>query len=185
MDSSIGPSALGAIYAPTAGMISPFEAVIAVVENAVDNGVRLLTEANVREVKVVDKRVRGVETTRGFIEADIIINAAGLYSDKVSRMAGVNSGFTVRPRRGEYFLFDENVKVKPKKILHTTPTPITKGVYAITTVHGNLMIGPTAEDLPIDAKDESSTSEKGLEYLWKESEKLLKELPPRTKVIRT
>ncbi|MEM2579158.1 MAG: NAD(P)/FAD-dependent oxidoreductase [Desulfurococcaceae archaeon] len=185
MDPSINPSALGAVYAPTAGTISSFEAVIAVVENAVENGVKLLTEAEVRGVKVIDKKVKGVETTRGFVEADIVINAAGLYSDKISHMAGVDSGFVVKPRRGEYFLFDENVKVKPEKLLHTTPTPITKGVYAITTVHGNLMIGPTAEDLPVDAKDETSTSEKGLEYVWKESERLLKELPPRTKVIRT
>jgi len=185
MEPHINPSAIGAIYAPTAGTISPFEAVIAIVENAVANGVKLLTETEVRKVKVRDKKVVGIETNRGFIEADIVINAAGLYADKISHSAGVEPDFYIRPRRGEYYLFDEDVDIKPNKILHTTPTPITKGVYVITTVHGNLMIGPTAEDLPLEAKEETSTSTKGLEYVWREAKKIFKELPPRSKVIRT
>jgi len=185
MEPSINPNAIGAVYAPTAGIISPFEAVIAIVENAVDNGVRLLTETKVEGIKIAEGRVRGVMTNMGFIEADIVINAAGIYSDEISSMAGVDSGFTVRPRRGEYLLFDEDIRIKPERILHTIPTPISKGVYAITTIHGNLMIGPTAEDLSVEAKEDTSTSEIGLEYLWNEAGKLLREPPSRTKVIRT
>jgi len=185
MEPLINPNAIGAVYAPSAGTIMPMDAVIAVVENAVDNGVKLLTETEVTGVRIHDKKVVGVETNNGFIEADIIINAAGLYADKIAHMAGVEPKFYIRPRRGEYFLFDEDDPIKPSKILHTTPTPITKGVYAITTVEGNLMIGPTAEDLPLEAKDETSTSIKGLEYVWNEAKRILRELPPRSKVIRT
>jgi glycerol-3-phosphate dehydrogenase len=87
----------------------------------------------------VTGELKGVETNRGFFEADIVINAAGLYADKISHSAGVELNFQVKPRRGEYLLFDTDVEVKPRRKLHTTPTPITKGVYAITTVHGNLL----------------------------------------------
>ncbi|MEM0368993.1 MAG: NAD(P)/FAD-dependent oxidoreductase [Desulfurococcaceae archaeon] len=185
LEPNIGKEAKGAVWAPTGGLISPFEAVIAVVENAVENGVKLLTETEALGVKVSDGRVKGVETNRGFIEADIVINAAGLYSDKITHSAGVELDFYIRPRKGEYLLFDENIEVKPTRILHTTPTPITKGVYAITTVHGNVLIGPTAEDLPREAKDDVSTTTKGLDYVYQEATKLLKEMPPRSKLIRT
>jgi len=185
LEPSISPDAIGAVFAPTAGTISPMEAVAAIVENAIENGVKLLTEAEVINIRISGNRVTGVETTRGFVEADIIINAAGLYADKISHMAGVELGFFIKPRRGEYLLFDEDVDLKPVKILHTTPTPITKGVYAVTTVHENLLIGPTAEDLPPDAKEESGTTREGLESLWREAGKILRALPPRSKVIRT
>ncbi|MEM1925305.1 MAG: NAD(P)/FAD-dependent oxidoreductase [Pyrobaculum sp.] len=185
LEPNIGKEAKGAVWAPTGGLISPFEAVIAVVENAVENGVKLLTETEALGVKVSDGRVKGVETNRGFIEADIVINAAGLYADKITHSAGVELDFYIRPRKGEYLLFDENIEVKPTRILHTTPTPITKGVYAITTVHGNVLIGPTAEDLPREAKDDVSTTTKGLDYVYQEATKLLKEMPPRSKLIRT
>jgi len=183
-EQNINPDAIGALYAPSAGTLSPFEAVIAIVENAVDNGVKLLVDTNVLGVKIRNNLVIGVETSRGFIEADIVINATGLYADYISHTAGVAKDFWIKPRRGEYIVFDEDVDIKPVKILHTTPTPLTKGVYAITTVHGNLMIGPTAEDLSIDAKENKATSENGYNYLIKEGEKLLRRLPPLSKVIR-
>jgi glycerol-3-phosphate dehydrogenase len=185
LEPNIGREAKGAVYAPTAGLISPFEAVIALVENAVENGVKLMTDTEVLEVKVGDGRIKGVETNRGFFEADIVINAAGLYADKISHSAGVELNIQVKPRRGEYLLFDTDVEVKPRRILHTTPTPITKGVYAITTVHGNLLLGPTADDLPIEAKGDTSTTVRGLDYVYQEATKLLRELPPRSKVIKT
>ncbi|MEM4029968.1 MAG: NAD(P)/FAD-dependent oxidoreductase [Thermofilaceae archaeon] len=178
-------SALGAVYAPTAGTISPFEAVVAIVENAVENGVRLLTETEVERVVVEGGGVKGVETSRGFIEADVVVNAAGLYADEISRSAGVEEGFRIRPRRGEYVIFDENVPLKPLRILHTVPTPVTKGVYALTTVHGNLLLGPTAEDLPYEAKEDTSTTAGGVELVLREASRLLRELPPRSRVIRT
>lgn len=185
LEPSIGDDAKGAVYAPTAGVISPFEAVIAIVENAVENGAKLLTEAEVTGIRVYNSTVKGVETTQGFVEADIVINAAGLYADKISHLAGVELDFYIRPRKGEYILFDENIEPKPLKILHTVPTHITKGVYAITTVHGNVLIGPTAEDLPLEARDDASTSVKGLDYVYREATKLLKKLPPKSKIIRT
>jgi len=185
IEATVNPNVEGAVYAPTAGVISPFEAVIAVIENAVNNAVKLLTETEVKGIKITGGEVKGVLTNNGFIDADIIINAAGIYSDEISHMAELEPGFKIRPRKGEYILFDEDVEIKPTKILHTTPTKKTKGVYGLTTIHGNLMIGPTAEDLPLDLKERTSTSNEGLEYLWDKARVLFKKLPPRSRVIRT
>ena len=185
MEPILNPDVEGAVYAPTTGVIDPFEAVIAIVENAVDNSVKLLTETEVRAIKIAGGEVKGVLTNNGFIDADIIINAAGIHSDEISHMAGVEPNFKIRPRRGEYILFDEDVEIKPTRVLHTTPTEKTKGVYGLTTIHGNLMIGPTAEDLPPDFKERTSTTNEGLEYLWDKAKALFKELPPRSKVIRS
>lgn len=185
LEPNINPQALGAVYAPSAGTISPFEAVIAIVENAVENGAKLLAETEVLRVRVEGGEVKGLETTRGFVEADIVVNAAGLWADEIARSAGVEPEFRIKPRRGEYLVFDEDVSVKPARILHTVPTPVTKGVYALTTVHGNLLVGPTAEDLPPEAKGRASTTREGLDRIASEAAKLLRELPPRSKVIRT
>lgn len=182
MDPSISREAIAAVWAPTAGVISPMDAVIALVENAVYNGVKLLTEVEVKRVIVSDSRVRGVETNIGFIEADIIVNAAGIYADDIARTVGLD--YRLKPRRGEYILFDSLVDVKPKRIIHPVPTPISKGVYVLETIEGNLLVGPTAEDLPSDSKDDTSTSIEGLSKLLDEASKLIKKLPHRDRIVK-
>lgn len=173
-----------ALWAPTAGVLAPWEAVIALVENAVYNGVDLNLDTRVHDIVVDDGRVESVVTDKGQIEADIVINAAGLFADEVSSMAGID-GFEITPRKGEYFLFDEDIEEKPRRIIHPTPTEKTKGVYAVQTVEGNLMLGPTAEDMPKDWKNERSTSEQGLDFIWKNSKGLLDELPDRKRISKT
>ncbi|MEM3957846.1 MAG: NAD(P)/FAD-dependent oxidoreductase [Thermoproteota archaeon] len=184
IDSSISRNIKGGLHAPTAGLISPFEAVVALVENAVENGVRLLTETRAKRIVTRNNNVVGVETSRGLIEADIVINAAGLKADELSHSAGVEPWFRIKPRKGEYIIFDKDAEPKPSLILHTMPTPLTKGVYALTTIHGNLMIGPTAEDLPYESKGDTSTSLKGLDQLVKEASRMLHRTPPRSKIIK-
>ncbi len=183
LEPNVNPNAIAGLWAPTAGQISPWEAAVALAENSVSNGARILFETEVRRVVVREKKVVGVETNNGFIEADIVINAAGIHADEISRSAGIDE-FTIFPRRGEYVIYDEDVGIKVKRIVHTAPTPKTKGVYATTTLEGNLLIGPTAEDLPIDAKEDRSTTRNGIEYILEAAKKILKTIPPRTKIIR-
>lgn len=76
IERNINPNILGAVYAPTAGIISPFEAVIAIIENAAENGAKLLTETMAKNIKIVEDRVESIITNRAPIKADIIINAA-------------------------------------------------------------------------------------------------------------
>lgn len=184
LESNVAPGAIGALWAPTAGLIEPWEAIIALVENAVENGVKTHLSTEVEDVKIEDGEVKGVQTNRGTIDLDIVVNAAGLYADKISKMAGVDD-FDIHPRKGQYYLFDDEAEPKVDRIVHPTPTPKTKGVYATQTVEGNLMLGPTAEDLPKEEKDERSTSEEGLDFVWEWSEKLLEGLPPKRRVVKT
>jgi len=178
----ISRESVAAVWAPTAGVISPMDAVIALVENAVSNGVKLLTETEVRMVVVSDGRVRGVETSVGFIEADIVVNAAGIHADEIARTVGLD--YSLKPRKGEYILFDRLAYPKPRRIIHPTPTPISKGVYVVETVDGNLLIGPTAEDLPYHSRDDTSTSMEGLSKLLSEASKLVEKLPPRDRIVK-
>jgi len=183
LEPNVSDDVKAALWAPTGGVINPIEAVIALVENAVDNGVITHFNTKVLSVKVSNGEVVGVETSHGLIEADIVINAAGLYADEISRSVGVED-FTIKPRRGEYYVFDESAEPKVTRVLFPTPTPKTKGVAVAKTTEGNLMIGPTAEDLSLDEKEKWGTTERGLKLVWNEARKLVKALPPLSKVIK-
>jgi len=175
--------ALAGLWSPSAGHMSPWDAVLALVENAVSNGVKLHLATEVIGAKVRQSRVIGLETTGGFIEADWVVNAAGLYADRMTKMVGLDS-YAIRPRRGEYMIFDKNAEPKVSHILFSTPTPTSKGVVVTTTVDGNLMIGPNAQDLRSEQREDRATTCEGLDYVWKSASRLLSRLPPRNKVIR-
>ncbi len=172
-----------ALYAPTVGQISSPQAVIALVENAVDNGVRVHLETEVTGVEVSGERVRGLRTSEGFLEADVVINAAGLNADDVSRMAGIDH-FEIRPRKGEYLIFDEDAGPKPSRVLFPTPSGRSKGVVVTTEVQGHLMVGPNARDLPKEEKDDRSTTSSGLREVYERASEIWP-LPPLSMVIRT
>ncbi|MDK2886140.1 MAG: glycerol-3-phosphate dehydrogenase [Thermosipho sp. (in: thermotogales)] len=183
LEPNASPDAIAGLWAPTAGLIAPWDAVLGLVENAVDNGVKLFTETEVEDIVIENGIVKGVQTNRGFFEADIVINAAGLYADIISKKAGID--FDITPRRGEYYLLEEDVQPRVKRIVHQVPTEITKGVFISETVEGNILIGPSAENLPLDAKDDVSTTKKYLDYIWESAKRLLAKMPPKSSVIKT
>src|SRR5207248_3253005 len=102
-----------------------------------------------------------------------LVNAAGLRSDEVNRMLG-HDGFTVTPRRGELIVFDKLSRPLLDHIVLAVPTATTKGVLVSPTVFGNLIVGPTAED--IEDKDDTSSTAAGLAYLRREGERMLPDL---------
>src|SRR3954465_3547499 len=111
-----------------------------------------------------------------------VVNAAGLRSDEIDRLAG-HDGFTVTPRRGELIVFDKLARPLVRGVLLAVPTATTKGVLIAPTVFGNVMLGPTAEDLR-DKTDTGSTAS-GLERLPADGRRLLPALlahhaPPRS-----
>ena len=103
-----------------------------------------------------------LETPRGAVTADWVVNAAGLRSDEVHRMAG-HDGFTVTPRRGELIVFDKLSRPLVNHVVLPVPTETTKGVLVAPTVFGNVMLGPTAVD--IERKDDTSSTADGLAHL--------------------
>lgn len=169
----------GALFAATSGILLPFGAAIAFAKNAVRNDVQLVTECPVEAVAVTDGRVIGVHTPQGFIAADYVINAAGIYADDISRSAGDDS-FTIYPRKGEYILFDKAVSNVVNAAIFPTPSKVSKGILVAPTVHGNLFIGPDAND--IGDKEDHSTSSHSFEGLISSAQRLVPNLPLRAAI---
>jgi len=149
-----------ALYASTAGIICPYEMTIAAAEVAVENGMDLLLNTEVLDISKEDSFL--IKTNNEDIEAKIIINAAGLFTDKIASMIGDNS-FKILPRKGEYLIFDKKIGGEVSRIVFQPPSHMGKGVLVTPTVDGNLLVGPTAQD--IDDKEDVATTKKGLEYI--------------------
>lgn len=163
------------IFAPTGGVVSPFELTLALGENAAANGVSVFLETEVTGMEVRDRSIVQVNTNKGSIVARLVINAAGLYADKVANMAGDYS-FTIRPRKGEEYLLDKRLEGTVHSTIFPLPTPVSKGILVIPTVHGNLMLGPTAEDT--DDREDLSTTFEGFQQIFSMCSKMVNGLSP-------
>ena len=167
---NLSAEVFAALYAPTAGIISPYRWVYDLSENAAANGVEIFTDT---KVVGIDHGRGGFETrpygtqnifkiTTPFAEfkSRYVINCAGLFADDISAMVGVDD-FKIKPRKGEEFLLDKKREHLSNHLLFPLPSKTSKGVLVIKTSDGNPMIGPTAED--VDDKDDLSTTPEGLE----------------------
>ena len=170
MEPQISRDTLGALLIHRESIIDPFILVVAMCENAAQNGARILVDTEVTDIIKDGGTVKGVKTNRGEIAADIIINCAGLNCDEISRMAGVLA-FSEHPRKGQFFILDKQVSYKPERIILPVPTQQTKGKLVAPTIHGNLLIGPTAEDGG-DRENRATTAE-GLEEVIGGAKKLV------------
>jgi glycerol-3-phosphate dehydrogenase len=146
-----------ALLGPSADVFNPYETVYAVAEQAEINGVRIYCEHEVTAIQPSD-RLWQVQTQKGFFTSRYVVNAAGLYSDKIAMMAGMEVPRII-PWKGEEYLLDRHAKWLTSRVIFPLPKKETKGVLVIPTVDGNTMIGPTAEAVP-DC-EEHSTSRSG------------------------
>lgn len=163
MEPNMSDEVIGALHAPTAGIVCPYELTLAAAENAVDNGVELILDCAIKDINKVDDNFE-LDTTRGKIVSKYVINAAGLFSDDISAMAGDDS-FKINPRKGEYLLLDKRQGNVVNKVIFQPPTVMGKGILVTPTVDGNLLLGPTAEN--IFDKDDISTTSIGLDTVIK------------------
>lgn len=150
-----------ALYCANAGVTSPYEFVIALTENAIANGVDLKLNTAVTGIEKMDDYFK-LTTNKGEIQGRYVINAAGIYSDKISSMVGIDD-FHITPRRGQYVLLDKEQNYLANTVIFQVPTELGKGILVTTTYHGNLMIGPNAED--IGDKEDVGTTEEALEKI--------------------
>jgi glycerol-3-phosphate dehydrogenase len=169
----LGPGAVGALEVPDEYIVCPFTPPLAFATQAVLAGVHLLRSEPVVGLEWRDERGWLVETSRRRLTAEWVVNAAGLRSDEVHRMAG-HDGFTVTPRRGELIVFDKLSRPLVNHVLLPVPTETTKGVLVAPTVFGNVMLGPTAVD--IESKDDTSSTAEGLAYLRSHGDRLVPKL---------
>ncbi|MGO9975268.1 MAG: NAD(P)/FAD-dependent oxidoreductase [Solirubrobacteraceae bacterium] len=145
LEPNLAPGALGAVAIPDELIICPWTVPLAFATQAVLGGVQLRRFERVDELAQSGAGWR-LRTERGELHAAWVVNAAGLQSDVLHRMAGLD-GFTVRPRRGELIVFDKLARGLVSHILLPVPTGRTKGVLVAPTVFGNVMVGPTADDV--------------------------------------
>lgn len=166
----------GALWAPSAGIFLPFGAAVAFASNAIRNGVRLFTECPAEKVITEEGKVVGVQTPKGLIRCNYVINAAGVHADDISRLAGDDS-FSITPRKGEYILFDRKVGNLVNTVVFPAPSKFSKGILVCPTVHGNIFIGPNAQE--IANKEDISTSPTGMSEIIDRAQELLPNLPLR------
>lgn len=168
MEPNLNQQARFALYAPSAGIISSYEFTISLANSAVLNGVKVLLETEVNGLMIEAGKIRGVETNRGKIAATIVINAAGLYSDKIAQQAG--DQIKITPRKGEYHLLDKNWGDLVNHVIFPIPTKHSKGILVTPTVHGNLLIGPNSS--LSTARENLAVSSTGLKEVYDGAKKL-------------
>ena len=189
LEPEIGEQVVAALYVPTGGIVCPFGLTIALAENAAVNGVEFCLGTEVTGIQR-EHAMDGTQEATDFYristktqdgiqknyEAHVVINAAGVYADRMHNMVSEHK-IEIEPRKGEYFLCDKNVGNMVSHTLFQLPTELGKGILVTPTVHGNLLLGPTAEDL--QDKEGTDTSKEGLELVKKNAALSVKEIPYR------
>lgn len=156
LEPNISDNAICALYAPTGAIICPYELTVAAVGNAMDNGAELKLNFEVTDIR---KTSDGFEVVSGdeIIKTRCVVNAAGLYADRIAAMVG-DTSFDIHPRRGEYILLDKECGGIVSHTIFRTPSKMGKGILVSPTVDGNLLTGPTSVDME-DKEDKATTAE--------------------------
>jgi glycerol-3-phosphate dehydrogenase len=164
----LGPGALGALEIPGESVICPWTTTLAYATQAVRHGVDLHLNCRVERMSREE-----LMTNRGVLTARWVINVAGLHADTLDRHHG-HHDFTVTPRRGQLIVFDKFARSLVRHILLPVPTALGKGVLVAPTVYGNVLLGPTAEDL--DDKRATQSTGEGLRRLREQGRRILPDL---------
>jgi len=168
----INRGALGGLLVPGEGILCTFSVPLAFAYQAVLNGVELFLNHPVKSV-TADGTDWALEGPGGNVRAKYVVNSAGLFSDEINTHFG-KSGFTVTPRRGQLIVYDKLARPLVNHVLLPVPTATTKGVLISPTVYGNILLGPTAEDLPDKAATQTTAA--GLEMLIGKGRAILPQL---------
>ncbi|WP_169052366.1 NAD(P)/FAD-dependent oxidoreductase [Tabrizicola sp. YIM 78059] len=145
LEPALSDRVLAGFRVPGEHLIDPWSAAHGYLLQALDNGAILMRQAEV----LAGRRSQGIwhlATTAGAVEAGLVINAAGLWGDEVDRRLIGESWFEIRPRKGQFVVFDKSAAALAGHILLPVPTKITKGIVVCRTAFGNLLVGPTAEE---------------------------------------
>ena len=163
MEPSLSESVCGSLWAPTAGIISPWELTLALIETAVRNGTELHLNAPVTALERHDGAFAAV-TPKGKFRAKYVLNAAGVHCEQIAAMLGADD-FRIQPNRGEYFLLDKSEGTRVHSVIFQCPNKNGKGVLVAPTVHGNLIVGPNAEN--VSDPDNTANTAAGLAFVRK------------------
>ncbi|HPV03405.1 MAG TPA: NAD(P)/FAD-dependent oxidoreductase [Myxococcota bacterium] len=151
---------IAALYAPSGGVINPYEFAFALIECAQNNGVTLKIDSPVLSIDredVGDGGLLHVHTPMETVVTRYVVNAAGVYADRVAAMVGLDD-FSINPRKGEEFMLDKRLQGIVRRLVFPLPTGVTKGTLIIPTYDGTIMVGPTAHDTG-DREDVTTTTD--------------------------
>ena len=175
MEPHISDEAKAALYAPTGGIVCPFHLTMALAENAAENGVEFFLNTKVENLVKTENGYK-IETDKGSYETKTVVNAAGVYADVIHNMVS-GKKMKIVARKGEYCLMDKEAGNYVSHTIFQLPGVYGKGVLVTPTVHGNLLAGPTAED--IEDKEGIDTTAQGMETLLAKGGKSVENLPTR------
>lgn len=175
MEPNVAKDVYAALFAPTAGIVCPFELNFALAENACANGVEFKFETEVKDIKRLENGFV-LYTTRGMIETRYVVNAAGLYGDVLHNMVSRRK-ICLTARRGDYCLLDKEAGSHVTRTIFPLPDERGKGILVTPTIHGNLLIGPTAID--IEDREGTNTTREGLDQVLKKAGRSVRNLPLR------
>lgn len=175
MEPNISPHAVAALYAPSAGIICPFALTAGYAENAASNGAHFQFDTEVTDIR---KETDGfvLVTDRGELRTRTVVNAAGVYADRFHNMVS-RKKIHITPRRGCYELLDKSAGGHVKHVVFPLPSRKGKGTLVTPTVHGNLLLGPTAVDT--DDRDGVNTTASELGAVADTSGKYVENIPYR------
>lgn len=161
LEPNLSEAVKGALYAPTAGIVNPWEFALAMAEVAVKNGVELFLESPVTAIRSVED---GYEVCSGerVWKSRYVVNAAGIFADQVHGLLE-EPDFCIKPARGEYYLLDKSQGQQVSRVIFQCPNQNGKGVLVSPTIHGNLIVGPNAESV-MDRFD-LGTTRAGLDFV--------------------
>lgn len=162
LEPKLNPDTVGGLYAPAGGIVEPYRFVFSLVESAQRNGVEVRVSFKADSARREGDlwRIRAEDGSQ--LSARYVVNAAGLFADEVSRAFGAEE-YTIRARKGEYYLLDRMTRARPDRVVFPVPTSVSKGMLVVPTVEGTVLIGPTAE--MTDDKTDTATTREHLEMI--------------------
>ena len=163
MEPEVSQEVMGALYAPSAGIVGPWEYTIAFAEVAVQNGAEIKLRTRVEGIEWADNHYV-IRTNQGNVEAKYIVNAAGVNSGRIHEMVAEKT-FEIRPNRGEYYVMDKCEVTRAKHTLFQCPNENGKGVLVSPTVGGNLIVGPNAEG--VSGEEDTHNTSSGMAFVQK------------------
>ena len=189
MEPALNPDVKYALYCAGAGVCSPYEFAVALAENALENGAELKLNSKVTDIvkhddynyMVIYDEISGDKVIKREINTRYVINAAGLSGDRISEMIN-EKYFTIKPRKGEYVLFARDTGSILNNVIFQTPSKLGKGVLVTSTYHGNLLIGPDAQN--DSDRENTGTDMESLEQILKRARHVTEEFDMKT-FIRT
>ncbi|MCI8633633.1 MAG: NAD(P)/FAD-dependent oxidoreductase [Lachnospiraceae bacterium] len=173
MEPQVSEKVTAALYAPTAGIISPYEATIALAENAAENGVVFRLNEPVMSIEKTEGGFK-VKTKQDTLQARLVINCAGAHAGEISKMAGAEA-LSIQEKKGEYTLYDRSVGGFVQRVIFQTPDENGKGVLVTPTAEGNLLIGPSSDAL--EEPGDTATTQAGQDKIFMQAKKSCEKLP--------